>query len=96
MLRVVLSTRSPEEQRKVEDRRQCASALVNWAESANMLLEPEFRHAIEDGFPDGDDAFDAAVGLFGMLGVLLKRRESGEPQEDSIRKLEDWILGQSC
>jgi hypothetical protein len=29
------------------------------------------KHAIEEGFPDGDDAFDATVGLFGMLEVLL-------------------------
>ncbi len=30
------------------------------------------RIHIEAGFPQGDDAFDAVVGLFGMLEVLLR------------------------
>jgi hypothetical protein len=29
-----------------------------------MMLDPELRRTIEEGFPDGDDSFDAAVGLF--------------------------------
>ena len=41
------------------------------------------------------DAFDAVVGLFGMTEVVTRRRQSGEPSEDKIRKLEGWILGQS-
>jgi hypothetical protein len=45
------------------------------------------------GFPAGDDAFDATVGLFGMLEVLLRRRTAGDPNEGNIRKLEGWILG---
>jgi hypothetical protein len=57
------------------------------------MLAPDLRRTIEDGFPN-DDAFDAAVGLFGMLEVLMNRRESGEPDEDSVRKLEGWIFGQ--
>jgi len=57
------------------------------------MLTPELRRTIEDGFPN-DDAFDATVGLFGMLEVLMNRRGSGEPDEDSVRKLEGWIFGQ--
>jgi hypothetical protein len=57
------------------------------------MLAPELRRTIEDGFPN-DDAFDATVGLFGMLEVLMNRRGSGEPDEDSVRKLEGWIFGQ--
>jgi hypothetical protein len=30
-----------------------------------------------------------------MLEVLMNRRGSGEPDEDSVRKLEGWIFGQS-
>jgi hypothetical protein len=59
------------------------------------MLAPELRRAIDDGFPN-DDAFDATVGLFGMLEVLMNRRGSGEPDEDSVRKLEGWIFGQCC
>jgi hypothetical protein len=49
---------------------------------------------IEQGFPEGDDAFDAVVGLFGMLEVVTGKRQPGEPRDDRIRKVEGWILGQ--
>jgi hypothetical protein len=81
---------------KLEIRRRAAPAMLKWARSANVTLDPDLRRAIEDGFPDGDDALDAAVGLFGMLEVLLNRRTPGEPSEESIRKLEGWIFGQQA
>jgi hypothetical protein len=77
---------------KLDARRQTAPALLDWAESARVKLDPELQRAIEDGFPS-DDAFDATVGLFGMLEVLMKRG-SGEPDDDPVRKVEGWILGQ--
>jgi len=64
-------------------------------ESAKVTLDPELQRAIENGFPN-DDAFDATVGLFGMLAVLMNRRELGEPDDEKVRKLERWIFGQSC
>ena len=78
-----------------EARRRVGPTLLKWAQSANVMLAPELRRAIDDGFPN-DDAFDATVGLFGMLEVLMNRRGSGEPDEDSVRKLEGWIFGQCC
>jgi hypothetical protein len=78
---------------KPDVRRQTAPALLNWAQSANVTLDPDLRRTIEDGFPN-DDAFDATLGLFGMLEVLMNRRESGEPDEERVRKLEGWIFGQ--
>ena len=80
---------------KLDARRRVGPALLNWAQSANVTLDPELRRAIEDGFPN-DDAFDATVGLVGMLEVLMNRRESGELDDEKVRKLEGWILGQSC
>jgi len=77
-----------------EVRKKTGSALLDWAGRANVRLDPALTQAIEHGFPDGDDAFDATVGLFGMLEVLMGRREPGDPNEESIRKLEGWILGQ--
>jgi hypothetical protein len=44
----------------------------------------------------GDDAFDAVVGLFGMLEVVLGRREPGESKGEQIRDVEGWILGQAA
>ena len=45
----------------------------------------------ESGFPDGDDSFDAVVGLFGMLHVCLGERDSGEPNDRAIREIEGWM-----
>jgi tRNA(Arg) A34 adenosine deaminase TadA len=64
--------------------------------SAEMRhLDPDLRHTIEGGFAN-DDAFDCAVRLAGMLEVLMNRRGSGESDEERVRTLEGWILGQSC
>jgi hypothetical protein len=52
--------------------------------------------AIADGFGrarDGEDRYDAAVGLCGMLNVVLGWRTAGDPEEEEIRKIEGWILG---
>jgi hypothetical protein len=78
---------------KVEVRRRVGPALLNWARSTNVTLDPDLRRTIEDGFPN-DEAFDATVGLFGMLEVLMNSRGSGEPDDDTVRKVEGWILGQ--
>jgi hypothetical protein len=78
-----------------EVRKKAGGALFKWAGKENVELDPDLRHTIEQGFPNGgDDAFDAAVGLFGMLEVLTGRREPGDPNEESVRKLEGWIFGQ--
>jgi hypothetical protein len=57
-------------------------------------IGPALRGMIEEGFPEGDDAFDTLAGLFGMVEVALGRRKYGEPSEDRIRNVEGWILGQ--
>jgi hypothetical protein len=48
---------------------------------------------MQGGFPQGDDAFDAVVGLFGMLQVCLGQREPGGPDDRVILEIEGWILG---
>jgi hypothetical protein len=65
------------------------------AQSIRLELEAELMGAIQRGFPEGDDAFDAVVGLFGMMEVVTGRRQPGEPTKDRIQILEGWILGQS-
>ena len=77
-----------------EVRKKAGGALLDWAGKANVKLDPDLLQTIEHGFPDGDDAFDATVGLFGMLEVLMGRREPGDPSEEGVRKVEGWILGQ--
>ncbi len=82
--------------RDYRDRAANAGRLLSWAERIGINVQPEMRALIEAGFgisPDGEDLFDATVGLFGMLNVVLGHRPSGEPAEDDVRKIEGWMLG---
>jgi hypothetical protein len=52
---------------------------------------------ILDGFgpsPEGEDPFDATVGLMGMLKAILADKTAMEPDDRVIRKIEGWIFGQ--
>ncbi len=80
---------------KWEVRMKAGSHLLRWAKTACVGLDPVLTRAIKQGFPEGDDAFDAVVGLFGMIEVVRGRRQHGEPTNDRIRRLEGWILGQA-
>ena len=80
--------------RDINSRIEFGTILLAWADSSEVAIEPRLRTAIEAGFPIGrDDAFDAVVGLFGMLQVCVGQRDSGEPQDETIRNVEGWILG---
>jgi hypothetical protein len=81
------------------DRAANAPVLLAWAKQARVRLSPTMRTEIREGFGvsgDGEDHFDAAVGLMGMLNVVLNRRPPGDPADKRIRKIEGWILGQSA
>lgn len=76
-----------------------APALLAWARANPVVLSDELAAAIDDGFgaaADGEDRFDAVVGLMGMLNVLLGRRAPGEPEEAAVRQVEGWILGMAA
>jgi hypothetical protein len=78
----------------IKPRMQFGTRLLAWARGSAVVIEPHLVKAIEAGFPDGeDDAFDAVVGLFGMLQVVLGRHPSGEPNDETVREVEGWILG---
>ncbi len=83
--------------RSQRDRAANAPRLLDWADHACVVVAPELEAALKDGFsasPDGEDRFDAVVGLFGMINVVLGNRLPGEPEDEAIRKVEGWILGQ--
>ncbi len=85
--------------RSPETRRAAGPALLSWARAAGVLLEPALAGQITDGFGgglDGEDRFDAVVGLFGMLNVVAGRRAPGEPDDPHIRHIEGWIFGQNA
>jgi hypothetical protein len=75
-----------------ERRRSVSSNLTCWADDRNVVLTTEVRAEIERGFTS-DDAFDAVIGLFGMLDVVLGFRGSGEPKDLKHNAIEGWILG---
>lgn len=63
-----------------------------------VVYAPDAAGAIAGGFgqgEEGEDPFDAFVGLLGMLNVVLGRRDAGWPVDSQLRELEGWILGQS-
>jgi hypothetical protein len=79
------------------DRAANAHVLEAWADASRVSLDLAMREALRDGFGPsaaGEDQFDAAIGLFGMLRVVLRQRPPGEPRDDAIRRVEGWILGQ--
>ncbi|MEA2594094.1 MAG: hypothetical protein QOF01_563 [Thermomicrobiales bacterium] len=75
-----------------------APTLLAWAEANGADLDPRLNEALGNGFGPseaGEDLFDAVVGLFGMLNVILGRQSSGEPADEQVHRIEGWILGQS-
>jgi hypothetical protein len=85
--------------REQQVRRSNAERLLAWAKGAGVDLEGCLIKQINDGFgadAGGDDRFDAAVGLFGMLNVVLGQRAPGEPDDPAVRRIEGWILGQEA
>jgi hypothetical protein len=78
-------------------RRHNAPRLLAWASETGVTLDAELQKQINEGFGasrDGEDPFDAIIGLFGTLNVALKRRPPGEPYDEDVRRIEGWILGQ--
>ncbi len=83
-------------------RRWNASPLLNWVRSAGVRLNPQLERLIQVGFgpgAEGEDPFDAIVGLFGMLNIVLGFRPEGiqfpdEGWSEIICNVEGWILGQ--
>ncbi len=81
------------------DRRVNASILLRRADRLGLIIASELRVQIEDGFgpgPSGEDPFDAVVGLFGMLNVLIGDQPAREPGIPEARTVEGWILGQQA
>jgi hypothetical protein len=72
-----------------------AGDLLSWAEAKGVVLHDDLKAEIETGFISGDDAFDACVGLFGMLKVLVDDRATGEPDDSLVKSVEGWILGRA-
>ncbi len=83
--------------RDQEDRRRCSEDMKKWFLRRGVDCERDVLDLISDGFgprPDGEDPFDAVVGLLSMLEVTLGFRPDGAPSMESVKSIEGWILGQ--
>lgn len=83
--------------RSQTDRMTFASPIRRWAEARGFVVRNELARQIEDGFggaADGEDRFDALLGLCGMLEVVSGHRAEGPALSASVRQWEGWILGQ--
>ncbi len=92
------SSRPPKSKRRHADRLAFAAHLISWAEVHSVDLDPSVRSAILDGFgdhPQGEDRFDALVGLYGMINVVQGHHPTGEPLAPQQSAIEGWIFGQS-
>lgn len=84
-------------------RKRLAGERREWARrvfAEGNLPEMRFATDLEDNFldgfisePSGEDAFDAFVGLLGMLALVMGRIKHHEPVEPWVRNIEGWILG---
>ena len=79
----------PQSKMDIESRKRFGSDLLEWARRSEVFITPELEDAIDSGFPKGkDDAFDAVVGLFGILQICLGERRVYEPDDRNRRSSE--------
>lgn len=74
-----------------------SAQLLSWIERNNIQLDPLLHTLLNSGFGPsqfGEDLFDATIGLFGMLNILLGNHPLNEPDDPIIRLVEGWIFGQ--
>ena len=63
-------------------RRSHATSIIGVTRQLGVDLEPKLESQIQDGFgsaANGDDKFDAVIGLLGMLNVVIGDRSPGSP-----------------
>jgi len=83
--------------RRQGDRQADAPRLLAVAAGLGLRLAEDAAAAIADGFgprKEGEDSFDATVGLLGMINILRGNRPEGVPDNPLIGSVEGWILGQ--
>jgi hypothetical protein len=66
------------------------------ARELDVTVPDELRRDILSGFgqgTNGEDRFDALVGVLGMLRVVRSVDPCDAPRDDTVRRIEGWILG---
>ena len=80
-----------------EARQATASALLAWCTEHGIVPDDDLAGQILDGFgagKEGEDPFDAVVGLLGMVATIRGASEPELPDDPAIRQVEGWMFGQ--
>ena len=80
------------------DRRAATASLRSRSFKYGIQFSGAMRDALADGFgplKGGDDPFDAALGLLGMIEVVDGRRAAAPTSIEAVDS-EGWILGQAA
>jgi hypothetical protein len=84
--------------RRQVDRARVVGPALAWADRHGVEVHADVTASAEDGFgrgADGEDRFDALIGVLGMIAVLMSG-EDRHPDDPDIRRVEGWILGQEA
>jgi len=76
-----------------ERRRNQASPILSWCQQNGVVCRADLSADIEDGFGAGDDAFDAVVGLLGLIEAVNNPTRCVLPQDSTVQNIEGWTLG---
>ncbi len=83
--------------RRQADRLALVPGLLSWAASLGVTWNPRVRSRVDEGFsdgPNGEDEFDAVIGLLAMISVVAGTLPPGDPRDDpAVVAVEGWILG---
>ena len=85
-----------ESKRRQSDRKTKSSGVTAWAVCNKVKFSDEALEALHDGYgarPDGEDRFDATMGLLKMIEVVDNRRPERTEDPREASKWEGWILG---
>jgi hypothetical protein len=85
--------------RRRADRAGVAARLRAALARLDAVAEDALDDVITDGFgadAAGEDRFDCAVGLLGVLNVLAGHRPDTAPEDPWIQRWEGWVLGQTA
>lgn len=85
--------RPGQSKRRRSDRLEKADAILDWSNRRGVRFSETALSAVRSGFdePNGEDRFDAFLGLLKMIEVVSGRRP--EATSDPDRRWEGWILG---
>jgi hypothetical protein len=80
-----------------QQRRADARPLLAWCDTSGVVADDALARQIKDGFgssAQGEDAFDAVVGLFAMINTVTPGDEPQLPDDPAVAQLEGWMFGQ--